>query len=69
MADQQVHWKPWDAFEADAELLPITEPPCKHCISWKPMRVHNERGVFAGVRMCIVEKMHRDFSCFASRPR
>lgn len=57
-------WNPSQEFAKDEERLPIEAPPCSGCRNWKPVRQHDSRGAFIGVRLCQAEEMMLDFSCF-----
>lgn len=67
MSDKFV-WEPWVEFDKDAPVLDIKEPPCPHCKFWKPQPVYiwvqHQGMTFDGVRLCHVEEMWEDFSCF-----
>ena len=50
-------------------ILPIPEPPCKHCKWWSPQAIFYQAfdGFhFDSVRLCWAEpgSMHQDFSCY-----
>jgi hypothetical protein len=59
-------WEPWIIFRKDQtdEILPIAEPPCKHCKHWRPVRVFAQSGRFEGIAACRADDMHFDFSCY-----
>lgn len=66
--DQPFVWEPWEEFKEDLEVLPIDEPPCKHCKHWRPLRTYNWNGEFNGLVLCHFSgKRPCDFSCFESR--
>lgn len=53
--------------DADAEIPEITDPPCKHCKSFKPSRKYDENGSCIEIRICHNSYMNNDFSCFEVR--
>lgn len=57
-------WQPYIDFKKDCEILPVTEPPCKFCIYWKPIRRYDHAGRYDGVQMCGKREMINDFSCY-----
>lgn len=59
-------WQPWIDFEEEQEPLPISEPPCKHCEHWNPIKDYRD-GMFSGVILCHYTKMCQDFSCFEEK--
>jgi hypothetical protein len=60
-------WWRWISDVPAPTLLPFDEPPCKECAFWKPHRKVNEKGEAMGIRCCIADEMHHDFSCFKER--
>ncbi len=60
-------FEPWEEFKEDfvPEILDIAEPPCKQCKNWLPQRIYNGlKRTYCGVRLCWVEEMQTDFSCY-----
>lgn len=59
---------PWNGIEGWYEGKPIdvSEPPCKHCMFWKPV-VGEDEGDDTGVILCHNNKQHQDFSCFIGK--
>lgn len=53
---------------AKVERLPVEAPPCSGCRWWRPHITVDERGDVGGVRFCVADTMHPDFSCFEERP-
>jgi hypothetical protein len=62
-------WNPSQEYAQDAEILPITEPPCQRCANWRPTRQHGSRGEYLGVRLCQADEMRIDFSCFQAKEK
>lgn len=63
-----MEWKPWEDFCEAAKTLPITEPPCRDCASFRPHRTYDNLGNFAGVVICTkIGEQCNDFSCY--RPK
>ena len=64
-------WQPWkDHKDKPVVILDIPEPPCKHCVYWKPHTQYQieEKGFrFDGVKCCIARKMFSDFSCYRDK--
>lgn len=60
-------WNPAREYQQEAEVLPITAPPCQNCANWRPTRQHGSRGEYLGVRLCQAEEMWVDFSCFTAK--
>ena len=62
------HWK--ETKNYPPELLPISEPPCKYCIFFKPYHktyiLIGKGELFSRFEACIAEEMYNDFSCYRS---
>lgn len=62
-------WEPWaDLGNVAREKLNILEPPCKECHYWDPHVEFDRLGEATGVRCCVAESMHSDFSCYQPQP-
>jgi hypothetical protein len=62
-------YAPWDDFKHIEEpQIPIDEPPCKYCIHFKPVVMHQET-LNIGVRLCHTNEMYRDFSCYRTKDK
>ena len=61
-------WDPWETYkDVKPYLIPIEEPPCKHCHYWNPMCVFNKDGEFTGIECCHAAELFSDFSCFVNK--
>ena len=49
-------------------IAEVTEPPCRSCLWFTPERLYNADGTFARTRMCSVNRMENDFTCFEAPP-
>jgi len=64
-----MRWAPWEDYKnVEEETLPIEEPPCKHCLFWRPTNTYFANGGVSGVRCCRAEEMFSDFSCYRWSP-
>jgi hypothetical protein len=71
-------WEPWEEWRPteDDEMLPmdglllffVEEPPCQHCLHWRPTRTYDQAGCYSGVQCCNAPNMEADFSCFSKQP-
>ena len=62
----KIKFEPWEEYKEELKVLPIAEPPCKHCAYWRP-RQEYVRGSYEGVVLCNKSEMHQDFSCYEAR--
>lgn len=70
-----MNWKPWNTSAIESPPVKnfgeeITEPPCKHCRSFKPQLrfLETESGMISdGVVICHAREMQADFSCYVKR--
>lgn len=63
-------WEPWNKLTGEVPILDIEGPPCSNCKHWKPQPKIDATPtgfVYVGVKLCHVEKMYADFSCFELR--
>jgi len=67
----EIKFEPWNEHSVSIELpkLDIKEPPCAKCKHWNPLSIvmqSRKTGQleYDGVRLCWVEEMYSDFSCF-----
>ena len=67
MTDKPFEWEPWTTYKKDRDVLPIIEPPCKHCVHWNPQRDFSRNGKFNGIKCCTSDNIFDDFSCFCNR--
>lgn len=65
-------FQPWIDFKEDLKLLPISDPPCRHCQFWGPHRKYIGTR-FDGVSLCTKydktgNTQEADFSCYSASP-
>ena len=66
-------WKPWEKYsdissiQEQLSIPEITEPPCKNCEHFKPVRKIDTKGCYDGVSLCANTDMFSDFSCYVAK--